>query len=575
MQILESAQKLGHVIPNIASMLKGNSQRFSGNIAFQERLNGDYAGTTWTDFYEQILNIAYNLKSFGFTAGDKVVIFSMNRLEMLLLELAVMSSGGIAVPIFFNYNQETAGALIKHSDAKFLAVGSQTQLSRIDDKLPLQNVIVFDNVKEKRFKSLVQFGELISKRSDNEFSLNFDASPDDICLNMYTSGTMGNQKCVQLTHRNILSQQAALKLLWNIDENDRLLSYLRWHHSFGGIFEKYTALSNGAVLSHESSQGLDPNTIMENWKLVKPTVFFSVPMIYQQLIDLTLESKEAEELFFHSGLKFVFTAAAPLPQHISDEFEKRKIPVIEGWGLTETAPCCTLTDPELKREPGVVGNPIPGVSVALEEDGEILVKGPNVMVGYYNNDTANEKVFNSEGWFCTGDIGEFTQTGLKLITRKDRIFKLSNAEKVIPTELESKITGKCHFISYALIEGSGKDYPVALLFPNKRLLDESNINSEFEFESCTCPKSMGELAACLKGCLANVNCGLKQRFARIKTALLIDDELSVDKSTLTPSMKMAPTNVKEIYKTHIEILYDTHSAQWQFHQDAYLIIIED
>jgi len=383
---------------------------------------------------------------------------------------------------------------------------------------------------------------------------------------------MGKQKCVQLTHRNILSQQAALKLLWNIDENDRFLSYLRWHHSFGGIFEKFTALYNGAVLSLESNHGLEPEVIMENWKLVQPTVFFSVPIVYHMLVDMTLKNRELEECFFHPGLKFVFTAAAPLPQYISDEFEKRNIPVIEGWGLTETSPCCTLTDPNIKREPGVIGNPIPGVSIGLADDGEILVSGPNVMVGYYKNQEANKKCFTKDNWFCTGDIGELTENGLKLITRKDRIFKLSNAEKVIPTELESIITGKCHYISYALVEGSGKHYPVALLFPDKTLLENSRNGDGVEIDNCQCPKDLKELSACLKGCLINVNCGLKQKFSRIKAAMLIDDELKVDNRTLTPSLKLAPNNVKAIYKSHIERLYGSDEP---ISGNAYVIFLEE
>jgi long-subunit acyl-CoA synthetase (AMP-forming) len=121
---------------------------------------------------------------------------------------------------------------------------------------------------------------------------------------MYTSGTMGVPKCVQLTHKNILSQQAALSKVWNINSDDRFLSYLPWHHSFGGIFELFTALYNGATISLESGYGRDPKTILENWKEILPTVFFSVPKVYQSLFDLTKDDREAEEIFFHPQLKF-------------------------------------------------------------------------------------------------------------------------------------------------------------------------------------------------------------------------------------------------------------------------------
>ena len=572
MKVIESEHKLGKVTPSIAQMLKNNVERFSSKTAFQHKLNGSYKGISWEQFFNDIVNIASNLRKFGLTKGDKIIIYSKNRYEMLALELALMASGGVAVPIFFNYNKNTVEALVKHSGAKFIAVGDESQLSRINQEVPVEHIFIFDRITGSHLSKVSQFSELMYGNMSGDSELNYDANPNDVILNMYTSGTMGKQKCVQLTHRNILSQQTAIKQLLGVDEKDRFLSYLRWHHSFGGIFEKFSALSNGAVLSLESSHGLNPNEIMDNWMLVKPTVFFSVPIVYHLLMDIISENKKLAGEFFHPGLKFVFTAAAPLPKHISDEFEKRNIPIIEGWGLTETSPCCTLTDPKLRRAPGVIGKPIPGVSIRIADDGELQIKGPNVMVGYYNNPEANKNIFTEDGWYCTGDIGELTDDGLKLITRKDRIFKLSNAEKIVPTEIESQIVSKCHYITHALVEGNGKNYPVALLFPNKAILKESLNGNAVKFEECVCPHSLEDLSACLKNCLQDINCGLKQKFSRIKVAMLVDDELKVDNMTLTPSMKLAPNNVKTVYKAYIENMY---GAGEKMEQDVYMIFLDE
>ena len=555
MKPLNSDKKPGYILPNIGRMLQQNVQLFGQKVVYQEREHcGDYVGIIWEDFFQNIEKIALNLQRHGYKKGDKIVLFSSNRLEMLELELAVMASGGIAVPIFAYFNQDTAELLINHSDASYLAVGGQQQLNNLSGKLELKKIFVFDPIEDDRFSNLKQFSELIRDQDRSESAIDLEIQPDDICLNMYTSGTMGTPKCVQLTHKNILSQQAALSSLWNLDDQDRFLSYLPWHHSFGGIFELFTALYNGATLSLESSYGKDPEVIMENWGKVQPTVFLSVPKVYQALVELTKQSLKAEEMFFNSGLKFVFTAAAPLPKKLSDEFEKRGIPVIEGWGLTETSPCCTLTDPDLKREPGVVGKPIPGVSIRIAEDNEIQVKGPNVMVGYYNNEEANKDIFTDDGWYRTGDVGELTENGLKLITRKDRIFKLSNGEKVVPTDFEKQIEMKCHYVAYSIVSGTGRDYPVALIFPNKKLLK----NPDYEVspsEGCFYPRDLKELSRCLRGCLHDANCGIRQKFTKIKGAVIIDDELSVDDCTLTPSMKMAPNNVLEKYKAHLNNLY--------------------
>lgn len=552
---LKSDIELGPVIPNLALMLQRNAERFADRIVYQEKKSdGQYHGITWKNFYNNIENIAANLKNLGFQKGEKMVVFSRNCLDMLELELAVMASGGVAVPIFANFKEDTAELLINHSASTWLAVAGATQLDNVGKIPAIKKIICFDKITDPRFPGLIHIDLLRNDAHNMQSTLDNQLEPSTICLNMYTSGTMGIPKCVQLTHQNILSQQAALDILWDITEEDRFLSYLPWHHSFGGIFELFTALYNGATFSLESSYGKDPASIFENWKTIKPTVFFSVPKVYQSLFDLTRKSKEAEDQFFNSGLKFIFTAAAALPEKLSLEFEKRKITVIEGWGLTETSPCCTLTDPNLKREAGVVGMPIPGVSLRIADDDEIQVLGPNVMTGYFNNAEANEGAFTEDGWYRTGDVGTFTENGLKLISRKDRIFKLSNGEKVIPTDLEKQIELKCHYVQYAVVSGSGEEYPVALIFPNKKLLE----NPDYELtpeQGCFCPRSLNELGRCLTGCLHIANNSIGQKFAKVKSAAIIMDELSLDHKTLTPSMKMAPKNVLEKYKAHLKNLY--------------------
>ncbi len=557
MKQLNSTYQLGEIIPNIATFLKRNATNFSDKYVYKEKdANGIYRGIIWEHFYNDIKKIAGNLKQLGFKKGDKMILFSSNCLEMLELELAIMACGGIAVPIFSHFKQVTAQLLINHSNATWMAVGGQEQMDNIGGELTqIKSIFHFDTVDDNQYKNLIPFSYLQKTAPQNdESSLNETIPPDTICLNMYTSGTMGTPKCVQLTHKNILSQQAALDIIWDVNENDRFLAYLPWHHSFGGIFELFTILYSGATYYLESSFGKDVDSIFENWKLVQPTIFFSVPKVYQALYLKTLASKEAEDSFFNSGLKFIFTAAASLPEKLSREFQKRNIPVIEGWGLTETSPCCTVTNPNVKRATGVVGNPIPGVSVRIGDEEEIQVKGPNVMVEYYHNHEANEDIFTKDGWYKTGDVGEITETGLKLISRKDRIFKLSNGEKVVPTDLEKVIQLKCHYVQHVIISGSGEDFPVALIFPNNKMLKNPDYQISPE-EGCFCPRNLNELGKCLQGCLHDANCDIKQKFSKIKSAAIIDSELSLEDRTLTPSMKVAPKNVLEKYKDHLVNMY--------------------
>lgn len=556
---LLSSVVLGNVVPNIVTMLADNAIKLGEkNVFCEKNSNNTYKGISWNRFYADVRNIACNLKNEGVTKGDKIVLFCPNSLNMLRAEMAIMASGAIAVPIFAFFKKNTAELLINHSDAKFLITEGNQQLSQIGSGLHLQKIWTFEQVTHSGNYVIRNFYDLlIPATNSNEHKLYIDAKPDDICLNMYTSGTMGIPKCVQLTHKNILSQQASIQKTLNVTQEDRFLSYLPWHHSFGGIFELFTALYNGATYFLESSYGKDVKSIFENWKQVKPTVFFSVPKVYQSLFELAAESKEAENTFFNSGLKFIFTAAAALPKRLSDEFEKRGIAVIEGWGLTETSPCCTLTDPRLKREPGVVGLPIPGVEIRIAEDHEIQVKGPNVMVSYYKNDEANADTFTEDGWYKTGDVGEITPTGLKLITRKDRIFKLSNGEKVIPSDLEKAIELQCHYVQYVIVSGSGEEYPVALIFPNKTLLNQRDLGEPVKGK-CACPKSLEELGKCLTSCLHTANESIGQKFSKIKAAAVIGEDLSLETNTLTPSMKVAPNNVIEKYRHHLIALYGNH-----------------
>lgn len=541
-------------LPNLAQLLNHNANRFGDKPIFQQIQNGNYRQLSWDQFRRDVCSIQQVLSERGLKRGDRVAILSVNRQEMLETELAIMSMGAVAVPIFAGYPADKADELVKFCRPAMIIVADQDQFEKLQETNKFKTIIHFDPISIGATDQAVSFSDMLNVSGQaNEIS-GSDVASDDVCLMMYTSGTMGKPKCVQLTHGNILSQQAAMKDLWNLDHNDRFLSYLPWHHSFGGIYEKYSAIYNGAVLSLESGFGKDIDLLIENWGKVKPTAFFSVPRVYQEITTRILQDKEVEKMIFHDGLRFIFTAAAPLPQNISDMFESRNIPVYEGYGLTETTPCCTVTNPKLKRESGVVGQPIAGVTISLSDDSEILVRGPNVMKGYFDNPEETKKVLPDDGWFYTGDIGRFTETGLKLISRKDRIFKLSNAEKVVPTEIENLIVKDCPYLSHAFVTGSGEDYPVILLFPNQKMFSQLADPGQIK-NGCECPGGYNEFSDCLGHCLKKMNESLEAKYSCVQSAMLVDYELSIENEELTPSMKLAPNVVGKVFKANIEFLH--------------------
>jgi long-subunit acyl-CoA synthetase (AMP-forming) len=489
---------------------------------------------------------------------------------MLVGEFATMCLGATWVPIFSGYPVEQLSSLLARTRPTVVVVSWRDQLVTL--RLPigvrllvtvgavhqtdLEAVLAGTNTAHATYADALEAHRV--KSVDGEecrafLRLAARVDPAEPALMCFTSGTSGALKGVVLTHDNILSQQRALAATWPVTPQDRLLSYLPWHHSFGGIFEKYTALYNGATIHVDDSRGKDFARLVQNWKAVKPTLFFSVPAIYQQLV-AHAEAYPAESTeIFHSGLRYAFTAAAPLPATLSAFLASRNVRVLEGWGLTETSPCCTLTDPgEPRTVPGLVGYPIPGVTLALADDGEVLVRGPNVMPGYFDDRNATDQALPGDGWFHTGDLGELVGTALRIVARKDRVFKLMNAEKVQPTEIENRLAGMNPFIRHVIVMGQGRDHLSALIFP-----DYFRIVAQFGADRVAAERAVG---ASLRETIATFNRDHPVGYERILAFAVVSRELAIETNELTPSLKVRVTSVLEQTVDYQEALYAPSAA---------------
>ncbi len=571
---VKSEIELGSFETNMGLMLKDRNNRFKEKPALQTKedfydLDSPYQTTSWQEFYSDIARIGASLCQMGVKKGDKIAILSKNRKEMLILELAVMSIGAISVPIFAGYPALQINYILNHSEAKLMVVGDRPlfrSFMQIEFKY-LEKVFLIDYlpvdgspIEIVDFKELYSFGNIpIAQQLEIFETQSKTIEPDDPCLMMYTSGTTKMPKGVVLCHRNILSQQKALDILWDIDSQDRFLSYLPWHHSFGGIFERFCAISSGALLTIDNSYGKDLSRLIKNFKQIKPTVYFSVPRIYQALVAEAQGSEELEKEIIHPELKFVFTAAAPLPENVSDYFADRKIPVVEGWGLTETSPCCTLTSKSGNRHSGYVGFPIPGVELGLSEENEILVKGPNVMKGYYKY--KGKEVFDKNGWFHTGDMGEITSKGLKLNGRIDGIFKLSNAEKVYTHSIETALVDRCEFIDSAVVCGSGRDFVSTLIVPNFVKLEKWAKQRNVDFSNRTELLAYGSVRTLFKNQIDMTNEMITPKYARVKAAIIIPRDLTIEKQELTPSMKVIRLKVLQNFSSEIAVVYNIREKE--------------
>ncbi len=563
--VLYSRLEASGVPEPIGALLARNAARFADRAILSHARGEEFHALTWERFLVQVAALGEFLSENGVGAGDRVVTIASNRHELVVAEFATMCLGAMYVPIFAGYSRDQIQALVDEAEPRVIAVSDAAAAARLRAPGSVRAVLAFDPVpgaESRGPRSPVSFERAIachqregagSARVASFLAAASGVDPHEPCLMMYTSGTTGGLKGVMLTHDNILSQRRAIAAIWRIDPSDRFLSYLPWHHSFGGIFEKYGALYNGAPIAIDDSLGKSFDRLLRNWLRVRPTLYFSVPKIYQQLVAHAQAHPDLEPRIFHPELRFVFTAAAPLPSNLSAYFAERRIPVIEGWGLTETSPCCTLTDPSEPRSVnGAVGYPIPGVSLRVAPDGEILVRGPNVMRGYHNDGTGTRTAITDDGWFRTGDLGALEGSSLRLIARKDRLFKLLNAEKVVPTAIENTLAGMNRYIRHVVVAGAGRSFLTALIFP-----DFFRIAEEFGDDRVRAERVVKRS---LRDTILQFNRAHPIKYERIAAAAIIARELSIENDELTPSLKLRIRRVLSLAEPYLDAVYEPHAS---------------
>ncbi len=422
--------------------------------------------------------------------GGRFAILVANGLPHLLAELAAWRLAAVAVPIFTGYPparlREMLAAVapaVVLAEAAGLAALAPAAALRLDPERLLAAAF-----------ASAPLGAAGAQRA---------VDADTPCLIQFTSGSSGTPRGVVLSHDNLCSQQAAFALLWpEIGPGDRLAAYLPWHHSFGALAERLWALSRGATLTVVPGGGRDRELLAATLRAVRPTVFMSVPKIHA----LAME----RGLFGAGSLRWAFTAGAPLDQAVFRWYQQRGIPVYEGWGLTEASPSCTITVPGAAHVAGVVGQPIPGVAVGVRaSDGRIFVRGPGVMRGYYGQ----ESPCLQDGMLDSGDLGAWTEAGLRLSGRADHQLKLANGEKVSAAALEAEL--QAHpAILHAVVALDG------------------GLVAVIEARS-------GASADAVAGAVAALNAAQEAPWQRLIAVYLLQQPMAVENGMLTASLKVA------------------------------------
>ncbi|MEE9295630.1 MAG: AMP-binding protein [Phycisphaerae bacterium] len=556
---------LGEHEPSLGVLLRDRARKWGSKVFLRHRVDDRELAFTWKEFAERTFQIARHLMEQGIRQGDRICVLSENRAEMFMAELATMSIGAVTVPIFAGYLPRQITYVLEHARPRYLVVSGQHQLDKIErgrhPSVEKYYCMDFDSACREwgaiDFATLTDGGGATLDRLEERVE---SVQPPDLCMVMYTSGTTGPPKGVKLCHRNIISQQKAVSLIWDIDENDVFLSYLPWHHSFGGLFERFMPLYNGSQLCLDDSRGRDIDRLIDNWKAFSPTLFFSVPRVHELLVTRCREHSEISDTVYSGRLRFVFTAGAPLPAQVESAYREHNIPVLEGWGLTETSPCVTLTTIDSSWRSGYVGAPLPGVAVRIDSDQEILVKGSNVMDGYLDDEEATSHVIDRSGWFRTGDLGEFTDDGLRIFGRKDGAFKLTTGEKVHPLRIENLLVNESPYVGLALALGSGKDFVGVLIYPDfsrlRRWASEHGVPVSHP-QGATVQELIDQPAVreLYASELERLNPHIEVKFQRVRRAVLVGEEPSLANGELTASGKTVRKAVLERHQDEVEDLF--------------------
>lgn len=563
---------------------------------------GKYVPISTEEFADRVKCFSLGLRDLGLEAGDKLIILSENRPEWVISDVANLCLGGITVPIYTSLIPEQIKYIIDDSDAKIVVVSDQGQWQKIEaikseltkvtsyitclSEAP-EGVLTFDQVLERGRKMDKQNPGLFEKMA-------LEVKPDAIASIIYTSGTTGPPKGVMLTHNNIFSNVKTCSSILPFKDTDTVLSFLPLSH----ILERmamFAYLHNGMSIGFAESI----DTLGENLLEVRPHIMVNVPRVLEKIYAKVIDNVQASsslkrKIFFWAGkvgrkygrkkilnqpiskllqfkrnlanklvfskvyaktggrVRFFLCGGAPLSKDIGEFFYAIGLTVIEGYGLTETSPVITANTFENLKF-GTVGKPIPGVDVRIDEDGEILTKGPHVMNGYYKKEDASREAFEG-GWFHTGDIGHFDEEGFLVITdRKKDIIVTSGGKNVAPQPIEG-ILNLNPYISNALVIGDSKKFISALVVPNFEKLEEYAKQNNISFEDhCDLVKNE-EIVRFIQEQVDRSAPNLAS-YEKVKKIALLDKEFEIEKGEITPTLKVKRNIVEEKYRGVIDAMY--------------------
>jgi long-chain acyl-CoA synthetase len=571
------------------------------SLRWKER--GAWRVKTWSEWDTTSRDVAGGLRALGVTGGDRVCILSNTRPEWFECDIAILFAGGVTVPIYQSNTAEECEYIISDCRAKVVVAEDAAQLAKLfaqRHKLThVAKVVLLAGTSDDAW--VVTYADLLAQgkvwQAANPGELDKASTlPSDVFTIVYTSGTTGPPKGVVLTHGNIVFECRAAQATFSVDDDDEQLLFLPLAHIFARILE-WLAIAQGVTTAFAESLP----KLTENMREVAPTFMGAVPRVYEKayvkiqanlaekrkkpvtraLVDwaLSVGKKRSQALlagrplgFFESAqvrladklvfgkiqgtfggrLRYFISGGAPLAREIAEFFHAAGLLVLEGYGLTETTSATHMNHPDRPRF-GTVGEAILGVETKIADDGEVLVRGGNILREYYGKPEATAEVIDADGWFHTGDIGVVEGGYLRITDRKKDIIITAAGKNVAPQNIEGALKAQCPFVSQVMVHGDKRNYLTALVTLNEENLGpwlaEQGIGSANDGFA-----SEPKVKALIQGAVDDLNKGLAS-FETIKKFAILPRDLTQEAGELTPTLKVKRKFCSEKYKDVLDALY--------------------
>ncbi len=597
---------------SLAGMVLDRAARYGSKRVFMRKRGSSWEDTSWQQFGEQIVRAAQGLAALGFQPGDRLAILADNRPEWPLIDLACLYLGGVDVPLYLTSPPNDLAYILKDAGVTFLALAGDDQRKKIEqiasDVPSLTQVIHLDSESAPDSGQLAHLPALslqeLLVQGEKTGGATQPVSQPDLATIIYTSGTTGQPKGVMLTHANMLANAEDATTILPITEEDQTISFLPLSHGLERTAGLYTILRAGACIAY----GGGTVTLTKDLGEVRPTLFCCVPRVLEVVYRRVLSEKEgapfvkqkilgwaldvgkaagrvrtsdstgeaglplalsikhrlADRLVFQKlrqvlggRTRFLVSGGAPLNAEIARFFYGAGMTVYEGYGLTEAGPVVACNIPG-KNRVGTVGPALPQVSVRIAGDGEICVRGPNIMQGYYHKPEDTDRVIDAEGWLHTGDIGEIDAQGFITITdRKKDLIITSEGENIAPQPIEG-LFRQDPLIEEACLIGDKRPYLTVLLVPHRAFVEmtahKKGLNGDW-------PAILNHttIHALFRQCFDAVNKTLPL-YARIRKFALLPEPFSQERNELTPTLKVKRRTVLETRRADIDTMYPARTV---------------